>query len=275
MDLHARLRWFGQVALLAFVLGAAAFLSAITAIRLAIRGREVQVPSVVGMRTGDAQAALAGRRLGVQIADRVYSDQPPDRVVRQSPPPGTNVKVWQRVHVVLSLGPRKVPIPALVGKSLRAARIELLRAGLQVGEVSTCRLSPALALLALNSAEESPSQRIEGAGQPQPEPERVVQQSPLPGEPAAAGAESARVNLLVALAPEEPSYVMPDLGGLPLAEAQRRISEASLRLGKITAVPARLGEPAGNAPRGVVLQQKPASGARIRASTAVELEVSE
>ncbi len=266
MDLHSRLRWFGQVGLLAFILGAAAFLSAITAIRLAIRGREVEVPSVVGMRTGDAQAALEARRLGVQIADRVYSNQPLNHVVRQSPPPGTHVKVSQHVHVVLSLGQRKVPIPALASKSLRAARIELLRAGLQVGEVSTCRL-PASILAGLPA----PYRAADSSGPPT-EPDTVVQQSPLPGE---GSAESARVNLLVALAPEEPSYVMPDLAGLPLAEAQRRIAEASLRLGKISTAPARPGEPATEAPRGIVLQQKPASGARIRASTSVELEVGE
>lgn len=241
MELQERLRWLGQMALLVFVLSAAAFLSAITAIRLAIRGGEVQVPSVVGMRAGDAQALLAARRLRLRIADRVYSDQAPDRVARQSPPPGTHVKVSQGVHVVLSLGPRNVPIPELEGKSLRAARIELLRAGLQVGEVSSCRL-------------------------PAGEPETVVEQTPPPGE---RGAGSARVNLLVALAPEEPSYVMPDLVGLSLAEAQRRIAAAGLQLAKINAVPG-----AGVPPR-LVLEQKPARGARIGASAAVELEVSD
>jgi len=310
MNLHDRLRWFGQVALVVFVLGAAAFLSGITAMRLAIRAGEVQVPSVAGMRAGDAQAALAARRLGLRIADRVYSDLPLDRVVRQSPPAGTHVKVSQHVHVVLSLGPRKLPIPPLEGKSLRAARIELLRAGLQVGEVSTCHLlAPYPAALAAQSppggnpptpfgptpAEGSQSSRdtelrsaggIEG---PQPEAETVVQQSPRPGEPAAARGESARVNLLVALAPEEVSYVMPDLRGLPLAEAQRRIGTAKLRLAKINAVPVlpapsgREGPPASNpaaagvpaAARGIVLRQKPAYGARLRASTPVELEVIE
>lgn len=241
MELHDRLRWFGQIALLVFVLGAAAFLSGITAIRLTIRRGEVQVPSVVGMRAGDAQAMLAARRLGLRIADRVYSDEAPDRVVRQSPPPGTHVKVSQGVHVVLSLGPRKVPIPELEGKSLRAARVELLRAGLQVGEVSSCRL-------------------------PAGEPETVVEQSPPPGE---RGAGSARVNLLVALAPGETSYVMPDFVGLSLLEAQQRIAAAGLRLGKINAVPGA------GAPPSVVLEQKPAHGARVGAGAAVELEVRE
>jgi len=37
---------------------------------------------------------------------------------------------------VLSLGQRQLQIPLLEGNSLRASRIELLRAGLQVGEVS-------------------------------------------------------------------------------------------------------------------------------------------
>src|SRR4249920_2982215 len=46
------------------------------------------------------------------------------------------MKESQQAHVVLSLGQRQLEIPLLEGNSLRASRIELLRAGLQVGEVS-------------------------------------------------------------------------------------------------------------------------------------------
>jgi serine/threonine-protein kinase len=218
-----------------------AFLSAITTMRIAIQGRVVEVPRLVGMRAGDAQALLAGRGLGMHIADRVYSNQPVDFVVRQSPVSGTQVKSGQRAHVVLSLGPRQVPIPAFVGRSARAARIELLRSGLQVGEITECHL-------------------------PEYEPDVVVQQSPPPGSTEAG---SPRVNLLVSSGGREPAFVMPDFEGMTLLEAQRRISAAELRLTKMTVAKA-----AGAGP-GVVVGQSPERGSRIPAGAGVELKIAE
>lgn len=236
-----RMRWVGRTLLLVFILGAVAFLSAITAIRFAIQGREVDVPAVVGMKAGDAQTKLSSLGLRFLIADRVYSDLPVDYVVRQSPPPGTRVKVPQRAHVVLSLGPRKTPIPLLEGRSLRVARIEILRASLQIGTVSSTHL-------------------------PHGEPDLVVRQSPPPGEK---GTGSPRVNLLVSLGPAPESYVMPDYVGMQASEAQRQITAAGLRLARITFVPSA------GATHGVVVQQIPARGSRIPAGTHIELQVAE
>jgi len=241
MQIPEKIQRLGRTALLLFVLGAAAFLSAITTIRFAIQGRDLEVPSLIGLKAGDAQARVNERGLGFHIADRLYSETPVDHVVRQSPLPGAKVKVGQRMHVVLSLGPRKLPIPQLEGRSLRAARIELLRAGLQVGEVSSCHL-------------------------PAAEPEIVVKQNPAPGEMETG---SARVNLLVSLGAAETAYVMPDLRGLPLAEAQRRIVAAGFGVGKVTAVPQAAALP------GTVIQQAPPRGARIVEGAPVELQVAE
>jgi len=72
--------------------------------------------------------------LVLRVADRIYSDQPINVVVRQTPTSGLLMKVSQQAHVVLSLGQRQLQIPLLEGNSLRASRIELLRAGLQVAK---------------------------------------------------------------------------------------------------------------------------------------------
>jgi len=226
MNFRERLESLGQVALVVFLLAATAFLSAITAMRFAIQGREVEVPNVLGTKAGDAEAVLAGRQLGMRIADRIYSDLPVDYVVRQSPPAGMRVKIQQRVHVVLSLGLHRVAIPALLGKSLRAARIELLRSALQVGELSNTYLG---------------DYRTDS----------VVQQNPPSG---ATDAVRPRVDLLISLGARQPAYLMPDLLGLTQTEAQRRIFAAGLRLGKITFLP----NPA--APHGSVAGQTPRPG---------------
>src|ERR1700737_4714592 len=141
MTFLERLQSLGQTALLVFILASAAFLSAITAMRIAIHGREVTMPNLVGKNVVEANNVLRSRGLVLRVADRVYSDQPINAVVRQTPLAGLLMKVSQQAHVVLSLGQRQLQIPLLEGHSLRASRIELLRAGLQVGEVSAVAMT--------------------------------------------------------------------------------------------------------------------------------------
>src|SRR3984893_7916988 len=136
MTFRERLEALGQTALLVFILTSAAFLSAITAMRIAIHGREVTMPNLVGKNVTDATSLFRSRRLVLRVADRVYSELPINVIVRQTPLAGLLMKESQQAHVVLSLGQRQLQIPLLEGNSLRASRIELLRARLQVGEVS-------------------------------------------------------------------------------------------------------------------------------------------
>lgn len=228
------------VSLLVFILGGAAFLSAITAIRFAIHGREVEMPKLVGKSAADAQTMLASRGLGMRIADRVYSDLQVNEVVRQSPQEGVRMKVGQNAHVVISLGPRKVTIPQLEGKSLRAARIELLRAGLQVGEISSTHLADF-------------------------QTDAVVLQDPPPGS----SAVSLHVNLLVSQGAQEQAYVMPFLVGLSATEAQRQLGAVGLRAAKVNP------QAAPQWPPGTVVEQKPPQGARVSPADTVELQVAE
>src|ERR1700685_1891687 len=137
MTLRERLETLGQTALLIFILTSAAFLSAITAMRIAIHGRETTMPNLVGKNVGEASSMLRSRGLVLRVADRVYSDEPINVVVRQTPSAGLLMKVSQQAHVVLSLGQRRLEIPLREGIALRASRIVLRRAGLQMGEVSS------------------------------------------------------------------------------------------------------------------------------------------
>src|ERR1700690_472473 len=140
MTLRERIEWLSRMGFLVFILASAAFLSAITAMRIAIHGREVTMPNLVGKNVGEAGQVLRSKGLILRVADRVYSDVSINEVVRQTPPPGMLMKVSQQAHVVLSLGQRQLEIPALEGNTLRVSRIQLLRAGLQVGEVSNVGL---------------------------------------------------------------------------------------------------------------------------------------
>src|SRR6202051_3221851 len=199
MTLRERLEWVSRMSLLVFILASAAFLSAITAMRVAIHGREVTMPNLVGKNVTEASHLLRSRGLVLRVADRVYSDLPINVVVRQTPTAGLLMKVSQQAHVVLSLGQRQLEIPLLEGNSLRASRIELLRAGLQVGEVSAVTM-------------------------PDAPGDAVIIQTPRPG----AGAATPRVDVLVSQGARDAAYVMPHLVGLSEIDAQRRLDVAGL-----------------------------------------------
>lgn len=237
VNFRKRLEELGQMALLVFILAAAAFLSAITAMRIAIHGREVTMPNLVGKSITEANSMLHSRGLVLRVADRVYSELPINVVVRQTPPAGLLMKVSQQAHVVLSLGQRQLQIPLLEGNSLRASRIELLRAGLQVGEVSAISM-------------------------PDQPADAVVIQTPRPG----AGAATPRVDVLVSLGAREISYVMPHLVGLNEPDAQHRLDVAGLRR-KVNYVTAP------QWPHGTVVDQTPLAGSRLLASATIELTV--
>src|ERR1700691_5406461 len=237
MTLRERLETLGQTALLIFILTSAAFLSAITAMRIAIHGRETTMPNLVGKNVGEASSMLRSRGLILRVADRVYSDAPINVVVRQTPGAGLLMKVSQQAHVVLSLGQRQLEIPLLEGNSLRASRIELLRAGLQVGEVS-----------GITTAEEPA--------------DTVIIQTPRPG----GGAATPRVDVLVSEGQREAAYVMPHLVGLNEADAQHRMDVAGLRR-KVNYVSAP------QWPHGAVIDQTPLAGQRIPGSVTIELTV--
>lgn len=239
MTLRERLEWLLRMMLLVFILASAAFLSAITAMRIAIHGREVTMPNLVGKSVTEANNELHTRGLVLRVADRVYSEQPINSVVRQTPPPGLLMKVSQQAHVVLSLGQRQLQIPPLEGNSLRVSRIELLRAGLQVGEVSNLVL-------------------------PDIPADTVLIQSPKPG----AGAASPRVDVLVAQGPREEAYVTPHLMGLSVEDAVRRLESASIPR-KLNTVSAP------QWPHGSVIDQTPQPGSRLAPATAVELTIAE
>jgi eukaryotic-like serine/threonine-protein kinase len=237
MSLLERVEWASRMAFLIFILASAAFLSAITAMRIAVHGREVTMPNLVGKDVGEASKTLRSKGLLLRVADRVYSDVPINQVVRQTPSTGMLMKVSQQAHVVLSLGQRELQIPPLEGNTLRASRIELLRGGLQVGEVSTVSV---------------PDRPVD----------TVILQNPKPGR----GAATPRVDVLVSAGSKEQAYVMPYFLGLNEIEVQHRLDLANLHR-KINYVSAP------QWPHGSVIDQSPLGGTRIAATTEVQLTV--
>lgn len=241
MTVRERLHWILRLALMLFVLASIAFLSALTAMRYAVQGREVTIPDLVGKSSNDAQQILQSRRVGLKVEDKIYSNSPVGAIVRQSPAPNMSLKTGEDVYVVLSLGPQTETIPLLEAKSLRAGRIELLRSGLQMGEVSSAYL-------------------------PDEPADTILQQDPAPGQQ---NVTSPHIDFLVSLGPRPEAFVMPDLTGIPFAQAQLRLNAAGLKAAKITPTNAP------GSPSGVVIAQSPARGQKVDNTMMINLQVAQ
>lgn len=228
--------------LLAMALVVTAGLSALTTMRVVLRTQEVVVPSLVGKPLPEAGTLAAGRRLVLRVEGRRNDPKVGrDLIVEQEPPAGAALKRQRSIRVWLSLGPRRLMIPAVEGESVRSGRLLLEQARVPVGRV-----------IEVNDATE------EGT---------ILQQHPPTGETDALAAEGA--SLLVSRGPGNREFVMPDLIGRPVAPVLETLRNAGL---KVTEVRYRTYPGVAS---GLVLRQVPPSGYRVNPQTAVSLDVSQ
>src|SRR6187401_2801424 len=90
-----------SLALMIAILVVAGILSALTAMRFAIRGREVVVPSLTGKTEAEAQALLQQQGLVLKVSSKRFSaDIPEGRIVEQIPAIGTRLKQSRSVKVL-------------------------------------------------------------------------------------------------------------------------------------------------------------------------------
>jgi serine/threonine-protein kinase len=210
--------------------------------RFAIRGREVEVPAVVGTTEAEAAQILENSGLILKVSSKRFSaDVPEGHVLDQIPPSGTRLKTSRNVKVLLSLGERRFAVPNLLGTSLRAAQLMLAQRRLTVGNTLY-------------------------AHTPVGEPSTVAYQSPMPGT--LEGSEPS-VNILISLGPASEYFIMPDLIGKPAELVASRARNEGFRIGRITYRSYPGVEP------GLIIQQKPQAGHRLPKSETILLDVSQ
>jgi eukaryotic-like serine/threonine-protein kinase len=250
------MRQFFRMLLLALVLMTVALVSALTAMRLAIHGREVTIPKLVGMSPLEAERAGAASGLLVVVERQFYSaDIPEGKVMTQMPPPGVKVRRGWSIRVAQSLGPQRVAIPNVTGGSERVAELNIRRRGLGLGSVARLPDAPL---------------------------DQVVSQSPSAN---ASGVSAPKISLLVGDGPEPAIYVMPNLTGQPLGSAMLALQDAGIRVGKVSVLPpppspfepqtapvapSVVSEPSAAS---MIVTQTPAPGQKIVAGSAVNFEV--
>jgi len=234
-------RW-SSIILMVAILAVAGVVSALTAMRFAIRGREVEVPEVTGKTKEEAEEILKKRGLKLKVSSsRFSSDAAEGRVLEQIPPSRSRLKLDRTVRVLVSLGQRRYAVPGLIGTSVRAAQLTLSQRQLSLGNTLY-------------------------AHTPQGDASTVVYQSPKPGTQE--GTDPS-VNILISLGPPAQYFIMPDLIGKPAELAASRARNEGFRIGKIEY------RKYPGVESGVVIQQKPQAGYRLIKSDLILLEVSQ
>lgn len=256
MKLRTTMIRFFRILLGAVAMMTVALLSAFITMRLAIHGREVQIPNFAGMTYEEAAAKARGTGLNMTLENRYYSAVvPAGRVLQQYPAAGVRVRRSWQVRVTQSLGPQRVTIPNAVGMSLREASVTLRRGSLELGSLAHLPI----------------------AG----DADYVLAQSPPPN---AEGVDKPAVSLLLSEEEDaEPkAWVMPNLTGLTLTEAGARVSAMGLHIAyaqeATTAIPAIPSVGSTPAPQpvkvmGTVIAQSPAPGSRVTAADPVKLTI--
>ena len=233
---------FFRLVLLVLILVLVALLSALTAMRVAIHGREIEVPKLIGMTPLEAETVLSDRGLRLEVESRFYAtDVPEGRVLSQSPAPQTAVRRGWRVRVAESLGAPRATVPNVIGQSSRAAEINVRRRGLEVGKMAVVHL-PNL-----------PSSQVVAMSPP---PETI--------------GSSPKVSLLLTTAEESEALLMPNLVGKRIPDAEKVLEQLGLYRVKGTANSVTSGDDRHQ----TVRRQVPAAGSKVNRGLGVVLESS-
>lgn len=254
---------FFRFVLLGLVLLVVALVSALTAMRFAIHGREVAVPDLVGKPPTEARRIADASGFEMEVERQYYSAIIPEgKILSQLPVPGTQVRRGWQIRVAVSLGPQRVEIPNVLGESQRAAEINIRRRGLDVGTVAQIEMR------------DTPADQVLG-------------QSPPPN---ASGVSAPKISLLTTEAASPQAFIMPNFVGQSLGGVTLVLQDAGFRLGSVTVTPPAVAPalpdnstpptlspstpaPPQPTPASVIVSQSPAPGAKIVAGSAANFEV--
>jgi beta-lactam-binding protein with PASTA domain len=239
MDFSSRVWGAGKIFLLLAGLGATFLLSAFLAVRIAVRAREVMVPSLAGQSVNDASAKLEELGLTLRVDDnrRVDDKVPAGHVVIQDPPAGARVRSQRSVRVWVSQGAAVIIVPTLVGDTERSAKVRLDQGGLTLAGTAEIR------------THDYPA-------------DAVIAQDPAPTT------RGTSVALLVNRGERGASYVMPDLIGVDGERAAELLRGRGFRVAVVGT------QPYPGVPAGIVIRQTPAGGFQVAPGEAMALEVS-
>lgn len=207
-----------------------------------VRRGVTPTPELFGLSEEEADALLADQGLSLIWSDegeRFDEEVPAGHVLIQDPRAGTLVKRGGTVTVIMSRGPQRIEVPAVIGRALQAAQVNLTAAGLAVGRTINVY-------------------SLEGA------PGIVVAQQPAGGarvEPDAA------IDLFITMGSRNETYMMPDLFKRDFDEVRSYFRARGFRIGRVSY------ETYDGVPPGTVLRQYPLAGHPLHRGDVIALGV--
>lgn len=226
----------------AFLLFALFVVGAVASFLIASGSADPQVPDLTGLDVKTAGRVLSGVGLRIATGEARFDDRIPVGLVAfQEPAPGAVFRRGRSVRVFPSLGPTRRVVPRLEGGSLIEARRQLASADLLVGRVAEVENDFYLA-------------------------GRVIAQSPVAWAEVSPGTA---VSLLLSSGSEPEAFVMPDFIGKRYGDIADDLSRAALKVREVRSVPYP------GVPRGVVVNQVPAAGAKVTRADPIGLILSQ
>lgn len=199
------------------------------------------VPSVVGLPVDDGREKLFATGLLTEISSREYDKTVADgSILSQNPLPGEKVKKGRRILVSISKGKEFAIIPNVKKMTERQARIELKKNGITLGDVKK------------SFNDDNPV-------------DAVIDAFPASGTTIS---RDMKVDLHISKGAKPTSTEMPNIVGESVTEAQKKIEESGLTVGKISYK---------NDPSllpGTVVAQSVSPGENVPLSTSVAITVS-
>lgn len=206
-----------------------------------VRRGVTPTPDLYGLGEEEAEALLADQGLSLVFSQEERFDEKvaAGHVLIQRPRAGTLVKRGVSVGVIMSRGPQRIAVPAVIGDALQAAQVSLTAAGLTLGRT-----------ISVYSQQGAPG--------------TVVAQQPEGGsrvEPDAA------IDLFLALENRSETYLMPDLFNRNLDDVRRYFERRGFRLGRVSY------ETYDGVAPGTVLRQYPLAGHPLHRGDVIALGV--
>lgn len=168
------------------------------------------MPDFTGLSVDDAASIAKREGLRIDVVDSIYVKRMPrGAVVRQEPKVGASVKNGRRIQLTINaVTPKQIPMPNLVGYSLRSAKAELDSRGFTLGKliyIQDMATNNVLRQLYRNS--------------------EILPGKMLPSE--------SRVDLVLGLDPNDNATAVPNVIGSKYRRAVDLIQNNSLNVGRV------------------------------------------
>lgn len=170
------------------------------------QGAVATVPNVVGVQKDGALQTLKTAGYEPILYEVRFDEKAPEgTIIRQTPEGGEETKPGRKVYLIISGGKEMASVPDLRGKSLRDAKMLMIKSNMSIGKVNYAY-----------------SDSVTNG--------TVFEQSPWPGTKTSASTE---VSVTVSQGPLLGRVPVPSLANLSLSEAIEKLKSVKLELGKV------------------------------------------